>query len=133
MKILLALLLITAAQAGYAQTYTLTQDTTVKLEAKKFYDTVDVKPKFTGNLGEYLSKNLKVPRGAQLPPRINTQFWIDTLGRISHVEILDGKARAPRTPLEKEVVRVIKAMPRWQPGIYAGRKVTVRYSLPILF
>jgi protein TonB len=133
MKIFVTLLFMAFAAAAQAQTFKLTQDTSVKLEAKTYFDTVDVQPAFKGNLGEYLVKNLKVPAGTKFPPKITTQMWIDTLGRITHVEILDKTARAPVTPLEKEVVRVVKNMPRWEPGRYNGKKVTVKYSLPIVF
>lgn len=134
MRILMALLFSIAAFTVHAQTtYTLTKDTSVKLEAKTYFDTVDVQPKFKGNLGEYLAKNVRIPKGVTPKGKINTQFWIDTLGRVSGVEIVDNEPRAPKTPLEKEIVRVVKSMPRWEPGQYKGRKVTVKYSLPIVF
>lgn len=118
----------------YAQaTYTLTRDTSVKLEAKTFFDTVDIQPHFKGNLSQYLAQNIRIPKGVTPKGKITTQFWIDTSGRISYVEIEDKGPRAPNTPLEKEIVRVIKAMPPWEPGRYKDRKVTVKYSLPIVF
>ncbi|WP_276135023.1 energy transducer TonB [Polluticoccus soli] len=135
MRILLTLLLVAFSAMAHAQTnVTLTQDTTVKLETKTFFDTVQTQPAFKGNLGQYLSKSLKIPAGTKFPPRIDTQLWIDSTGRIAHVEIMDNNTtRKPNTPLEKEIVRVIKAMPRWEPGTYNGRKVTVKYSLPLVF
>lgn len=135
MRILLTLFLVAFSAMAHAQTtWTLTQDTTVKLEAKTYFDTVETQPQFKGNLGHYLTKNLKIAAGTKFPPRIDTQLWIDSTGRITSVQILDKDAtREPDTPLEKELVRVIKGMPRWEPGTYNGRKVTVKYSLPLVF
>ena len=134
MKIIPALLLSAFIYMAHAQPQiTITRDTTVKMpEAKTFYDTVDVKPQFRGNLGNYLSNNLHMPKGVKPGGKIVAQFWIDSAGKVSHVEILDGKGRAPVNAFEKEVVRVVKAMPAWQPGTYKGKKVTVRYSLPLI-
>lgn len=134
MKIIPALLLSAFICTAHAQPQiSITRDTTVKLpEAKTFYDTVDVKPKFKGNLSDYLVKNLHLPKGAKPGGKIVAQFWIDSSGKITHVEILDGKGRPPANAFEKEVVRVVKAMPAWQPGMYKGKKVTVRYSLPLI-
>ena len=133
MKGLLTLLFSILCYTAQAQTMSITRDTTAPpLPEKKFYDTVDIKPKFKGDLGAYLMKNIKVPLNTKPPGRITAIYWIDTVGRIRNVEILENKQpRAPQTSIEKEVVRVIKAMPRWEPGLYNGKKVTVRYSLPI--
>ena len=35
--------------------------------------------------------------------------------------------------LDKEAVRIIKSMPRWIPGEHKGKKVKVRYTLPVMF
>lgn len=133
MRIMLTLLLSIIVYTASAQvTYSITRDTFVKLEAKTFFDTAQVKPKFKGNLGEYLSGHIRMPKGAKPQGKIMTQFWIDTMGRISHIKILDKDERAPITPLEKEIVRVIKGMPSWLPGMYKGKKVAVKYSLPFI-
>ena len=35
--------------------------------------------------------------------------------------------------LDKEAVRVVKAMPNWKPGMKDGVPVKVRYTIPINF
>ena len=35
--------------------------------------------------------------------------------------------------LEEEAIRVVKAMPKWNPGKQNGRPVAVQYNLPIRF
>jgi protein TonB len=34
---------------------------------------------------------------------------------------------------DEEAIRVVKMMPNWQPGEQMGKKVPVRYRLPIKF
>lgn len=133
MRFLLTILLVAGIYTAYGQKIiSVTRDTTVKPEAPKtVYDTVDVKPVFKGNLSQYLVQNIRMPKGAKAQGRIVTQFWIDAKGNVSHVQIMDKVARQPVTPLEKEIVRVVKAMPAWEPGSYKGKKVTVKYLLPL--
>ena len=35
--------------------------------------------------------------------------------------------------LDKEAIRIVKSMPRWIPGEHKGKKVKVRFTLPISF
>lgn len=60
--------------------------------------------------------------------RIFTIFKIDKNGNIVDVE-----ARAPHDKLQEEAIRVIKLLPKMQPGKQHGNPVKVRYSVPITF
>jgi hypothetical protein len=60
--------------------------------------------------------------------RINVIFKIDTAGNI-----IDVRSRAPHPGLEEEAIRVINTLPQMIPGEQNGEKVTVPYSLPIIF
>jgi protein TonB len=35
--------------------------------------------------------------------------------------------------LDREAVRVVKAMPKWNPGKQSGKPVDVIYRLPVMF
>jgi len=59
---------------------------------------------------------------------IKVQFKIDYTG-----SIVDIKAKAPHPDLEKEAIRVVSTLPKMTPGEHKGKKVAVKYSLPILF
>jgi len=59
---------------------------------------------------------------------IKTTFVIDTLGYIT-----DIKALSSYPSFNKEAIRVVKKLPRFKPGVQRGRKVRVRYRLPITF
>jgi len=60
--------------------------------------------------------------------RITTMFKINTEGNI-----VDIKSRASHPALEAETIRVIKLLPKMQPGKQRGEPVIVPYSLPIVF
>ncbi len=60
--------------------------------------------------------------------RISVQFKIDKNGNIS-----DIRARAPHPRLQKEAMRIIKLLPKMQPGRQRNKPVNVRYNLPIVF
>ncbi len=60
--------------------------------------------------------------------RITVIFKIDKTGGVTGV-----KARAPHPKLAKEAEKVVKMLPKMQPGKQRGRPVGVLYTLPIIF
>ena len=70
-----------------------------------------------------ISKNLGLAKGKK---RVYVQFKIDKTGKI-----VDVKARGPHKDLETEAVRVVNSLPQMQPGKENGKKVGVKYTLPI--
>ncbi len=60
--------------------------------------------------------------------RINVAFKIDAQGNI-----VDVQSRAPHPKLEQEAIRVIRSLPKMEPGKQRGKPVTVSYYLPIIF
>ncbi|MCX2741353.1 energy transducer TonB [Pontibacter anaerobius] len=96
---------------------------------------VDQMPQFKngdGALMEYLSKKLRYPKAAQsndVEGIVVVTFVVAANGEISDVEILKGLGYGT----EEEAARVIKGMPKWEPGRQNGHAVPVRYTLPIRF
>ena len=45
--------------------------------------------------------------------------------------IVDVRAKAPHPRLQKEVIRVVKLLPKIKPGRQRGKPVGVRYTLPV--
>ena len=79
---------------------------------------------FVGNnFDTNLSKGLGLEAGKK---RVYVQFTVDKTGKIVGV-----KARGPHEDLEKEAVRVVNGLPAMQPGEQNGKKVGVKYTLPI--
>lgn len=55
------------------------------------------------------------------------EFVVNTDGSICQVKGLSS----PHELLSKEAIRVVKQMPKWKAGEQAGKKVRVRYTIPI--
>ena len=72
-----------------------------------------------------LASDLGLAPGIQ---RIFVMFKIDKNG-----DVTDVQARAPHKRLQDEAIRVVKSLPKMQPGKQRGRPVGVKYSLPIAF
>jgi protein TonB len=84
------------------------------------------------NLNEYLRKNLTypdAPRNLGYEGTVFVKFIIDEQGVVTDVEILRGVHRE----LDREALRVVKAMPRWLPGKQGARPVRIIYQLGISF
>ncbi len=99
----------------------------------KVYDMVEKMPSFPGGseaLKEYLKKNTRYPNpDACIQGRVVVVFVVDEKGNLSDVKV----ARSVEPSLDAEAVRVVKSMPRWNPGIEKGKAVKVRYTLPVTF
>ncbi|WP_219006432.1 M56 family metallopeptidase [Aquimarina litoralis] len=93
---------------------------------------VDAKKCFSQQVAQHVGKEFNVKLGDEVgltgKLRIYVRFKINTNG-----DIEDIQARAPHPSLEDEASRVIKMLPKMQPGIKDGKPVSVLYSLPIAF
>ena len=106
-------------------------------EKTLLYHQVDVKPRFkekdadTG-FREWVSSNIVYPAAAAkngISGRVITDFTIDTDGSVTNIRVLRGVDPL----LDAEVLRVLKASPKWTPGEHEGKKVKVLYNFPFLF
>ena len=64
-----------------------------------------------------------------LAGRVEVSFVVDTEGRVGDIEVLSS----PSAIFSEEVVRVLKLSPVWTPYEEEGRKVAVKFSMPISF
>ena len=98
-------------------------------------DKVDEKPSFPGGesaMKSYLNSNVKYPAAAQengIQGRVIVQFIIEKDGSISDVKI----SRSVDPSLDREALRVVKAMPKWNPGKLNGTVVRVKSEVPVAF
>lgn len=94
---------------------------------------VEDMPSFPGgNVQKWIAKNVKYPVLAMengIQGKVFIQFVIERDGSITDVKVLRGVDAS----LDKEAVRVVKAMPKWKPGKQRGKPVRVSYTLPINF
>lgn len=91
----------------------------------------DVMPAFTGDIVKYMLRNLRQPDDLEDGQKIvvKVKFVVTKEGEISDVEVI----QSGRPDLDNEVMRVVKKMPRWKPGMQGGRNVPVYFNLPVTF
>jgi protein TonB len=102
---------------------------------EEVFTIVESMPEFPGGqkkMFEYLGKNIKFPPAAKangIQGKVYVNFTIGKSGEIRDIKILRGVHEL----LDKEAIRVIKAMPKWKAGKQRGKAVSVSYNLPINF
>ncbi|MBQ5466617.1 MAG: energy transducer TonB [Muribaculaceae bacterium] len=111
------------------------QKTVVSQSKQNVYDVVEQMPEFPGGMPamiEFLQTNLNYPKDAKkqnVGGRILVMFVVEADGSISNVRV----AKKVFPSLDAEALRVVKAMPKWNPGKEKGKPVRVNFSLPIVF
>ena len=84
--------------------------------------------KLAKHINRKFNTDLAIDLGLTGKQVIQTQFKIDKNGNV-----VDIKARAPHSRLEKEAAKVIGKIPQMIPGKQRDQSVEVIYSLPIVF
>lgn len=96
---------------------------------------VEVMPEFPGGISalmKYLNSNIKYPTICQetgVQGKVIVQFVVDKDGAITNPVVVRGIDPY----LDKEALRVINNMPKWKSGMQNGKKVRVKYTLPVVF
>lgn len=96
---------------------------------------VEQKPEFPGGeaaMYKWLGDHISYPAQASeegVSGRVVVQFDITKTGSIENVKVIRGRHPA----LDKEAMRLVKAMPNWQPGRNNGQPVKVTFILPVTF
>lgn len=104
-------------------------------EEETIFQVVEQMPEFPGGMSalmQYLGKNIKYPTIAQengVQGRVIVQFVVNRDGTIVDPVVV----RSVDPYLDKEAIRVIKAMPKWKPGQQRGKAVRVKYTVPVTF
>ncbi|MCM1095885.1 MAG: energy transducer TonB [Terasakiella sp.] len=106
-------------------------------EPEKVYNIamVEQKPEFPGGdaaMYKWLGDHINYPAAAAeegVSGRVVVEFVVSKTGAIENVKVLRGRHPA----LDKEALRVVKSMPKWQPGRNNGQPVKVTYTLPVTF
>jgi periplasmic protein TonB len=80
---------------------------------------------------EFLSDKIIYPAKALengIQGMVFISFIVEPDGSVSNVEILNGNKE-----LSGEALRVVKLMPKWNPGYFEGEKAKVKINMPINF
>ena len=101
----------------------------------KQYVKVDRMPEFPGgfkNLVAYMTQNVQYPEAAMqagVQGRVVVSFIVETDGSITDCHV--SQSLSPSC--DAEALRVVKAMPRWIPGMDKGKPIRVMFNLPVSF
>jgi protein TonB len=117
---------------GEIEPYTVKTDTTITGEV---FTIVEQMPEFPGGekaLNDFISKNLKYPQMA-IENGVQGKVWMGFIvgkdGTVSNIEVVRGIGGG----CDQEALRVLKLMPKWNPGKQSGRPVIVKFRIPINF
>ncbi len=131
-KLLILLLLIVAANAGFTMSNTVNESQ----DSSMVYDFPEQMAHFPGDadaMDIFIRKNLYYPpklKAAGVQGKVYIQFIVEKDGSISNITIRRGCQNAE---LDQEAVNVIKKMPNWIPGTIRGKKVRVKQTVPVKF
>ncbi|MFO7880010.1 MAG: TonB family protein [Bacteroidales bacterium] len=143
MKLRITILFLIISLAGFSQedqnkkTENNLQDTAAGTLPDGVYTLkeVDEAPSYPGGipaLRQYMSANTKYPEKAQsdtIGGRVIVSFVVSPDGEITNTRV----ERSAHPLLDKEALRVVKSMPRWEPGKKDGKAVPVMYGVPFYF
>jgi len=106
-----------------------------KIQEEEIIDFFDTEPVFPGGaaaMNAFITSKVVYPelsREMDEQGTVYVQFVVNTNGSIQDCVILKGVSGL----LDAEAIRVVRLMPPWSPGEQAGKKVRVRYVIPINF
>ena len=106
-----------------------------KPKEEEIFVAVEQQAEFPGGQGalmKFLSNNIRYPESAQqndIQGRVIVKFVVEKDGSIGNVTVVKGVDR----DLDREAIRVVKKMPRWQPGKNNGVAMRSYFNLPVTF
>lgn len=101
----------------------------------KVYDLVDEMPSFPGGLEElykWIDNNVQYPAVAWengIEGRVILKFIVEKDGSLRDSTVI----HSVHPMVDREALRLVGQMPKWNPGKRAGIPVRVRYCLPMKF
>lgn len=107
----------------------------VKPKEEEIFVAVEQNAEFPGGqaaLMKWLSNNIRYPEAAQqndVQGRVIVKFVVEKDGSVSQAQIVKGVDK----DLDKEALRVVNKMPKWQPGKNNGVAVRSYFTLPVTF
>ena len=109
--------------------------TVAKHTEDPIFITVEEEPQFKGGISafyHFLSQNIQYPEGMlnkNIQGKELISMTVETDGSLSDIKVVKDLGSGAA----KEVIRVLKLSPKWEPGYQNGNKVRVRYTIPISF
>ncbi|NBR15451.1 MAG: energy transducer TonB [Flavobacteriales bacterium] len=106
-------------------------------EPETILNFAEVMPEFPGGMESllvYLKKNIIYPtvyKEQGIEGKVYVQFIVTVDGEITNPVVLRGVLNAEL--FSREAIRVVRSMPKWNPGKNDGKNVSVRTTIPIKF
>ena len=119
----------------YTPTVAVQEEEEDVVDEQEIFEIVEEPTTFPGGdaaLMQWLSKNIKYPAIAQengTQGRVTVRFVVERDGSVSNAEVIRGVDPY----LDKEALRVVNSMPKWNPGKQRGKAVRTRFTLPVTF
>lgn len=107
----------------------------VKPKEEEIFVAVEQQAEFPGGqaaLMKWLGNNIRYPEAAaqnDIQGRVIVKFVVEKDGSIGDAVIVKGVDK----DLDREALRVVKKMPKWQPGKNNGVPVRSYFNLPVMF
>lgn len=101
-------------------------------DGNRIYTVTEIMPEFPGgqqNMIRYLDEQT-APLAKQHKGRVIVSFIVGKDGTIRQPELLKGTAS---DTLNNEALRIVKSMPKFNPGKQNGEAVVVKYTIPVTF
>ncbi len=106
-----------------------------QVEEHEIFIVVEDAPNYPG--GEvarikFLQENIRYPQMAResgIQGTVFLQFVVERDGSVTDIKVLRGIGGG----CDEEAIRVLKLMPKWNPGKQRGRPVRVQFTMPIRF
>lgn len=105
------------------------------IQRDSILDFAEVMPEFVGGMSAmaaFFREHLVYPTNCkelEIQGKVFVRFVVHSDGSISSSTV----ARGVHPELDRAALNLIKEMPKWIPGSQAGKKVAVRYILPVHF
>ena len=96
---------------------------------------LEKQPEYPGGeeaMFEFLRNNLKYPQSCidnKIQGRVLVTFVVEKDGSLVEAEVV----KSVNAELDAEALRVVNSMPAWSPGEQKGKKVRVKYTIPVNF
>lgn len=135
MKRLLFTLLISAFTFGaFAQNTMLAMNNTAGNDDELYTTPVEIMPEYKGGMDRFYSKlagiqYLYYARMQNKQGRVWVSMIIEKDGTLSQAKVINGLVEEQ----DKEILKVVKSLRHWKPGIHNGQPVRVMYSVPLNF
>lgn len=115
-------------------------ETPKPVEEKKVEQVVESKPltiaekmpSFKGNVNAWLASHLQYPAVAAengVQGKVIVRFVVGKDGSVSQASVV----RSVDPALDREALRAVNAMPKWNPGMNNGQPAAVWFTLPVTF